>query len=412
MLDNEASTWKLSLQDWNETMPLTDLTKEEHQWADDMFKLLHISADGEEGAENGAASAGTPADFTHLEQSISELNAKSDILRNYKALSSSFKKIEKATQSALKAALAAIHEKNEQAVGSTVSALQKCTSEHAGLINDAERTLSELSDEVRGLREEHKEHTARKAEFVKRAYFSKANAKKLNKYTSACEDVDKELNQAEASVQARNIDDVNKALKSSTKCLQKLRKEMDWLDTAEASKPESKRMGDEKLQGGLVADYQKKKESWQPQVCYNAAMKVGVVEGNLPEFMRQSLINQKRVNGYPSGFQELMGVTAETVEKKFDHSKIEESGILNFVDDATGQISHTAYLQKTDKNTLEIYHANCQTLDMALLAKGQDVPKVGLVTHYELSDPDTQNRFQGWLDQGFSFKHTPASDLK
>ncbi|QUS56154.1 hypothetical protein [Pseudovibrio brasiliensis] len=412
MLDNEASPWKLSLQDWNETMPLTDLTKEEHQWADDMFKLLHISADGEEGAENGAASAGTPTDFTHLEQSISELNAKSDILRNYKALSSSFKKIEKATQSALKAALAAIHEKNEQAVGSTVSALQKCTSEHAGLINDAERTLAELSDEVGGLRAEYEEHSARKTEFVKRAYFSKANAKKLNKYTSACEDVDKELNQAEASVQARNIDDVNKALKSSTKSLQKLRKEMDWLDSAEASKPESKRMDEEKLQGSLTADYEKKRENWRPQVCYNAAMRVGVIEGNLPEFMRTSLMGETKVNGYPEGYPELMGVTPETVEKEFDYTKVEESGVLNFVDDKTGHISHTAYLQKTDKGSIELYHTNCQTLDMALLAKGQAIPKSGLVTHYELSDPERQGRFQEWLNKGYSFKHTPASDLK
>ncbi|WP_108819891.1 hypothetical protein [Pseudovibrio sp. Alg231-02] len=395
-------------------MPLTDLTPEEHRWTEDMFKLLRINAGGAEGAETGEASAeaALPADFSQLEHSISELNAKSDILRNYKALNSSFKKCDKATQSALKAALAAIHDKNENAVISSVSLLQKCVSEHSELINDAERTLSELSDEVGGLREEYNEHANRNAEFVKRAYFSKANAKKLSKFTSACEDVNKELSHAEACVQARNIDDVNKALKSGNKALQKLRKEMDWLDLAEASKPESKRMGDEKLQGSITADYDKKKESWRPQVCYNAAMKVGVIEGNLPEFLRSSLMGENKVNGYPEGYPELMGVSPETVEKEFDHTKVEESGVLNFVDDKTGHISHTAYLQKTDKGSVELYHTNCQTLDMALLRKDQDIPKSGLVTHYELSDPDTQNRFQEWLNNGYSFKHTPASDLK
>ncbi|KZL28875.1 hypothetical protein [Pseudovibrio sp. Ad37] len=395
-------------------MPLTDLTPEEHQWTEDMFKLLRIDAGGAEGAEAGEASAeaALPADFSQLEHSISELNAKSDILRNYKALSSSFKKCDKATQSALKAALAAIHDKNEKAVISSISFLQKCVSEHSELINVAERTLSELSDEVGGLREEYNEHANRKAEFVKRAYFSKANAKKLSKFTSACEDVNKELSRAETCVQARNIDDVNKALKSGNKALQKLRKEMDWLDSAEASKPESKRMGDEKLQGSITADYDKKKESWRPQVCYNAAMKVGVIEGNLPEFLRSSLMGENKVNGYPEGYSELMGVSTETVEKEFDHTKVKESGVLNFVDDKTGHISHTAYLQKTDKGSVELYHTNCQTLDMALLRKDQDIPKSGLVTHYELSDPDTQNRFQEWLNNGYSFKHTPASDLK
>ncbi|KZK95655.1 hypothetical protein PsAD46_00668 [Pseudovibrio sp. Ad46] len=395
-------------------MPLTDLTPEEHRWTEDMFKLLRINAGGAEGAETGEASAeaALPADFSQLEHSISELNAKSDILRNYKALNSSFKKCDKATQSALKAALAAIHDKNENAVISSVSLLQRCVSEHSKLINDAERTLSELSDEVGGLREEYNEHADRKGEFVKRAYFSKANAKKLSKFTSACEDINKELTHAEACVQARNIDDVNKALKSGNKSLQKLRKEMDWLDSAEASKPESKRVGDEKLQGSLTADYDKKKESWRPQVCYNAAMKVGVIEGNLPEFLRSSLMGENKVNGYPEGYPELMGVSPETVEKEFDHTKVEESGVLNFVDDKTGHISHTAYLQKTDKGSVELYHTNCQTLDMALLRKDQDIPKSGLVTHYELSDPDTQNRFQEWLNKGYSFKHTPASDLK
>ncbi|SFJ99619.1 hypothetical protein SAMN04488518_101669 [Pseudovibrio ascidiaceicola] len=398
-------------------MPLTDLTPEEHQWTEEMFKLLRINAGGEEGAEGGAAAGGaasvdTPADFSQLEHSISELSTKSDILRNYKALSSSFKKLDKATQSALKAALAAIHEKDKQAVVSAVSALQKCVSEHSELISDAERTLSELSDEVNGLRQEYNEHAGRKAEFVKRAYFSKTNAKKLSKFSSACEDVSKELTHAEASVQARNIDDVNKALKTSTKSLQKLRKEMDWLDTSEASKSESKRMGDEKLQGNLTSDYDKKRESWRPQVCYNAAMKVGVIEGNLPEFMRASLMGENKVNGYPEGYPELMGISPETIEKEFDHTKVEESGVLNFVDDRTGHISHTAYLQKTDKGSVELYHTNCQTLDMALLGKAQNIPKAGLVTHYELSDPDTQNRFQEWLNKGYSFKHTPASDLK
>ncbi|KZL15978.1 hypothetical protein [Pseudovibrio sp. Ad26] len=395
-------------------MPLTDLTPEEHQWTEDMFKLLRIDAGGAEGAEAGEASAeaALPADFSQLEHSISELNAKSDILRNYKALSSPFKKCDKATQSTLKAALAAIHDKNEKAVISSISFLQTCVSEHSELIHDAERTLSELSDEVGGLREEYNEHANRNAEFVKRAYFSKANAKKLSKFTSACEDVNKELSHAEACVQARNIDDVNKALKSGNKALQKLRKEMDWLDSAEASKPESKRMGDEKLQGSITADYDKKKESWRPQVCYNAAMKVGVIEGNLPEFLRSSLMGENKVNGYPEGYPELMGVSPATVEKEFDHTKVEESGVLNFVDDKTGHISHTAYLQKTDKGSVELYHTNCQTLDMALLRKDQDIPKSGLVTHYELSDPDTQNRFQEWLNNGYSFKHTPASDLK
>ncbi|KZK87431.1 hypothetical protein PsAD13_00707 [Pseudovibrio sp. Ad13] len=408
-------------------MPLTNLTPEEHKWTEEMLRLLRINvqggaAGGEEGAlgdgaaaaggEGAEASADDASEFAWLEQSISELYAKSAILRNYKSLSSTFKKLDKATQSALKASVAAIHDKNEIVVASTVTALQKCISELSGLIDDAERTLSELGDEVSGLHEEYETHSQRKAEFVKLAYFSKNNAKKLSKFNVVCEDVAKEIGNAEACVQARNIDDVNKALKSCNKALQKLRKEMDWLDSSEASKPESKRVGDEKLQGGLIADYDKKKESWRPQVCYNAAMKVGVIEGNLPEFLRTSLMGAAKVNGYPEGYPELMGVSTETVEKEFDHSKVEESGVLNFVDDRSGHISHTAYLQKTDKGTVELYHTNCQTLDMALLGKGQDIPKSGLVTHYELSDPDTQNRFQEWLNKGYSFKHTPASDLK
>ncbi|SDR23045.1 hypothetical protein [Pseudovibrio sp. Tun.PSC04-5.I4] len=396
-------------------MALTDLTPDEHQWAEEMFKLLRISMESGEGAvgsEDGEPSTGGVADFSQLEQSISELNAKSGILKNYKTLSSAFKKADKATQSGLKAAVAAIHDKNEQAVASTTSALQKCVTDLSGLIDDAEKALAELAGEISGFRAEYISHTERKAEFEKRAYFSKAGAKKLSKFNAMCEGVEKEISQAEACVQTRNIDDVNKALKSCTKSLQKLRNEVDSLASSDASKPETTRVTEEKLQGNIEANYAKKRESWRPSVCYNAAMKVGVIEGNLPEFMRQSLMGEIKVNGYPKGYPELMGVSPETVEKQFDHTKVDESGILNFVDDATGKISHTAYIQKTDKDTLEIYHTNCQTLDMALLSKGGDIPKVGAVTHYELSDPDTQGRFQDWLNAGYSFKHTPASELK
>ncbi|WP_208978250.1 hypothetical protein [Pseudovibrio denitrificans] len=339
-------------------------------------------------------------------------NSKSEVVKNDKSLSSNYKKIDKAIQSSLKTVVAAIHDRNEETMASAMNILQRCISEFSNLINDGERILQELSSEVVGVRDEWAVLADRREDFVRRCYFSKAAAKKLNKFVAVCEALGKDLNNADSCIRQKKIDLLQQVLKAGTKNLQRLRQEVDKLEDAVSTKPAAKRLSDEKLHEGLTSDYSKKKESWQPQVCYNAAMKVGVIEGNLPEFMRQSLIKEKKVNGYPAGFKKLMGVTAETVEKKFDHSKIEESGILNFVDDATGQISHTAYLQKTDKNTLEIYHANCQTLDLALLAKGQNIPKVGLVTHYELSDPDTQSRFQGWLDQGFSFKHTPASDLK
>ncbi|KZK93355.1 hypothetical protein PsAD5_03068 [Pseudovibrio sp. Ad5] len=165
------------------------------------------------------------------------------------------------------------------------------------------------------------------------------------------------------------------------------------------------------LQKKIASDFAKKPEGWHPQVCYNFALKVGVLEGKISNHFKQELMSGAKVGGYPLGFSDKMGITASNTQKYFDHTKITGSGIINFIDDQVGAVVHTAYLQKEDGGSVHIYHANCMTLDMALLGDAPDVPKVGCVTHYEVSDHYTQNRLQCWLDGGYSFKFTPASKL-
>ncbi len=70
------------------------------------------------------------------------------------------------------------------------------------------------------------------------------------------------------------------------------------------------------------------------------------------------------------------------------------SGSLNYAGDSAAHIFHSACLQKTDIGSVELYHTNCQRLNMAMLAEGKVSTKKGLVTHYELSNPDTQRRYQ------------------
>ena len=165
------------------------------------------------------------------------------------------------------------------------------------------------------------------------------------------------------------------------------------------------------LQKKIASDFAKNPEGWHPQVCYNFALKVGVLESKISEQSKQELMSGVSVGGYPLGFSDKMGVTASNTQKYFDHTKITASGVINFIDDHKSAVVHTAYLQKEESGSVHIYHANCMTLDLALLGEATDLPQVGCLTHYEVSDHYTQNRFQCWLDGGYSFKFTPVSEL-
>ncbi len=395
-------------------MPLTTMTPEE-QWACDVLEQLgqSVAAEQHTEASNGSSLEGDEAQqLAEFERNISQLTEKSDILKQSKAHSTTFKNLDETLRVNVKKAQNAIEKNNQEAIASTFSELKQSITSLTGMIESAEESFVGYSQETDTLRQEYSEYSKRKAAFARRAYFSKRGTKKMNKFNSICEKLSRKLDHLEDSLQAGTLDEMPRTLKSCSKTVHQIQKEVDWLEASETQIPESLRVDEKKLQGNLETDYVKNKESWRPQICYNAAIRVGVIEGNLTEYMRQILMSGNTVDGYPVGYAELMGISEETVEKLFDDRKIEESGIMNFRDDRSGRISHTAYLQKTRKETVELYHTNCQTLDMALLGDATTLPKSGPVTHYNLSDPDTQSRFQDWLDSGYSFKHTPASQLK
>lgn len=403
-------------------MPATTITTEEQKWAEKVYSHLNWSFPDQDihipesltTAENDDDDTGLKrlsGELSALEDAIMRLSGLEELAKGYKPTASIFKKSRKSAETNLKAAKTAQANNNVKLLEAKILALRANTLELDGAVEIAEKEFKSVTEDVTKLKQHHSQLEAHKAELLKRAMFQKVLASKFKNYETHLAEVAKQIDAIDLSVSLQDIDHTAKAVKSAQKHLQKLEKDVQWFDEyAETPKP-AKTLSEDKLKSKIASDYSKKKESWRPMVCYNTALKVGVLEGNLSDHFHKCLMSKKLVQGYPEGYAELMDVSAETVAKTFDHNEIGESGLINFWDDHTEKVSHTAYLQKTEDGDLHIYHTNCLPLDRALMGNAIEAPQTGGLTHYNLSNQETQGYLQNWLNGGYSFKVTPASEL-
>ena len=161
-----------------------------------------------------------------------------------------------------------------------------------------------------------------------------------------------------------------------------------------------------------------KKPSIAKGVCYETALRVGLVEGTvMPNTLDAVLHATKSAQSigtrYTQPYKNLMGITSGNTAQVFKPDVITESGLLNFkrVGDAE-PFSHTVYVQKSSNNELFLFNNNDLSLDLAMAGRNQLPVTAGGCQVYAL-DKAGQANLQTWLDGPPSreLAYTPASEL-
>lgn len=154
--------------------------------------------------------------------------------------------------------------------------------------------------------------------------------------------------------------------------------------------------------------YNHMSENQQPNICYTLAMHAGVAGNTLSKEAEAEVAKSENLN-YSPRYQQLMGINATNHSRHFDANAITESGVLNFRDNGTERLSHTAYLHRDPSGALTLMHNNGMSLDQALMARGMPIGEQhGGMMVYHL-DQDRLQNLQGYLDNGRTFHFSPAS---
>lgn len=152
--------------------------------------------------------------------------------------------------------------------------------------------------------------------------------------------------------------------------------------------------------------------------CYEAALRVGIVEGTLmPKALDRVLqvTNDAQSIGtrYTQSYKHLMGITSSNTLKTFKPEVITESGVLNFKRvGETEPFSHTVYVQRSKTDELFVFNKNDPSLDMAMTGRNQSPVTAGACQVYALDNAGQAN-LQKWLDgpPAREMAYTPASEL-
>ncbi|MBC3301010.1 hypothetical protein H0Z09_07740 [Pseudomonas sp. SWRI18] len=157
----------------------------------------------------------------------------------------------------------------------------------------------------------------------------------------------------------------------------------------------------------------------QDLICYEASMRVGQAEKNLPSKVYDAVVAATNRNGgtnYSPRYLALMGVEPGSLKTKFNPDDITESGLLNFKHATPdGEFGHTVYIQKAENNELYLFNLNSPDLDVAMIRNGNPPVTSAGMTVYSLGNGKHKG-LQNFLDgldakPGWQFAYTPASTL-
>lgn len=161
-----------------------------------------------------------------------------------------------------------------------------------------------------------------------------------------------------------------------------------------------------------------KKPDMAKAACYEAALRVGIVEGTvMPKTLDWVLhvTNDAQSIGtrYTQAYKHLMGITSSNTTKTFKPEAITESGILNVKRAGqTEPFSHTVYIQRSKTGELFLFNKNDPSLDMAMAARNQSPVTAGACQVYALDNTGKAN-LQKWLDgpPAREMAYTPTREL-